>query len=316
MNQVIRVFETAALTVAEALAGFLASCKARNLSQETVNYYRHRLTAFRNFLESKEPTPAATEVTPSDIREFLTVELERNSPTTASHSHCALSAFYRHLEREGCVKVNPMERVEKPKRRKVIIQTVTAAQVEALLRTCGRDFYGVRDKALLLTLLDSGLRASELCGLKLDDVNLEEQTALVLGKGDKERIVPFGASVKAALVSYLNRRGDDHGPMFVNHYGDTLTRYGLRDMVIRRGQEADIKGVRMSLHTLRHTFAVSYLRNGGDVFSLQKLLGHSDLTMTRRYAELSEQDVLEKHRRFSPMDGLKPKSKSGRQRLR
>lgn len=317
MNQVIHVFEAATPTVTEATNGFLASCKARNLSPQTYDYYRHRLTAFAKFLEANGGDKAAAEVTTADVRAFLTQQLEENSPTTASHSYTALSAFYKHLEREGYVNQNVMARVEKPKRRKTLIQTLSAAQVEALLRTCvGRGFYAVRDRAALLALLDTGLRASELCGLELDDLSLEEQTMLVLGKGDKERVVPFGASVKSALVSYLNKRGDDAGAVFVNHFGEPLTRYGLRGMVIRRGQEGGITGVRLSPHTLRHTMAVSYLRAGGDVFSLQKLLGHSDLSMTRKYAELSEQDVLEKHRRFSPMDALKPKAKSGRRRLR
>ena len=104
--------------------------------------------------------------------------------------------------------------------------------------------------------------------------------------------------------------------MFVNHYAEAFTRWGLRDTVSKRGRQAGVTGVRCSPHVLRHTCAVMYLRNGGDVFTLQKLLGHEDLTMTRRYAELSQTDVQEKHRLYSPMDALRPKTKTGRTRLR
>ena len=105
--------------------------------------------------------------------------------------------------------------------------------------------------------------------------------------------------------------------LFVTCYGDPLDRYRVARIVGSRCTQASITGVRCSPHTFRHTFAVTYLRNGGDVFSLQKLLGHSDLMMTRRYAELSQTDVQEKHRLYSPADRLEsPKNGQGRKRLR
>jgi len=313
MNQVVRLFEAAALTLTAAADGFLAACRARNLSPRTQDYYRYRLQAFARFLAQDAEV---AKISPAQIRDFLTSELERHSSTTAAHSYITLSALFAHLEREGQLDANPMSRVEKPKRRKTVIQTLSAAQVKSLLGALGRDFYGVRDRAALLILLDCGLRASELCGLEVGDASLEEQTLLVTGKGSKERVVPFGTAVRSALVSYLARRGDADGPLFVNHYAEAFTRWGLRDMVSKRGRQAGVTGVRCSPHTLRHTFAVSYLRAGGDTFSLQKMLGHEDQAMTKHYCELADSDVREKHRKFSPVDALAPVARTGRKRLR
>jgi integrase/recombinase XerC len=300
-------------TLAAAIESFLATCRARNLSPNTCEYYTYRLRAFRTYLEADTPPDA---ITADVIRDFLSFELERNSPTTAQHSYCALRAFFAYLESEGFVSDNPMTRVAKPKRKQSVIPTLNQSQVEALLATCGRDFYGVRDRAIILTLIDCGLRVSELVTLKLDDVDLLRQTLLVLGKGNKERLVPFGNTVKQALASYIARRGDlETDVLFVGHLGEPMTRHAVRWMLRIRGKEAGITGVRLSPHTLRHTFAVSYLRAGGDTFSLQKILGHSSLDMSRRYAELADEDVFERHRMCSPADRLNVR-KEGRRRLK
>ncbi|OFX14803.1 MAG: hypothetical protein A2Z18_03560 [Armatimonadetes bacterium RBG_16_58_9] len=261
-------------------------------------------------------TPAT--VTPQIVRAFLTAETESNSASTAAHSYVSLRAFFNFLVRDGFVAVNPADSVDKPRQRRKIIETFSLDDVERMVATCGKDFVGVRDRAMILAMLDCGLRASELCGLSINDVNWAEQTLLVVGKGDKERIVPFGNVTRQALAEYVPRRGQLETQMlFVSIYGAPLDRYRVRTMVKERCETAGIKGPRCSPHTLRHTCAVQYLRNGGDVFSLQKLLGHADLTMTRRYAELSQTDVREKHRACSPADRLQATaSRSARRKLR
>ena len=219
---------------------------------------------------------------------------------------------------DGLLDQNPIDRVDKPRRRRAVISTFSPEEVESILATCRNDFVGVRDRAIILTLLDCGLRASELCGLRLEDIDWREQTLLVVGKGDKERIVPFGSAVRRVLGEYIGRRGDlPCRELFVSVYGEPINRHRLRAIVRRRCEAAGIKGVRCSPHTFRHTFAVMFLRAGADAFTLQKLLGHSDLAMTRRYCELSRTDVLEKHRLFSPADRLRPVGPtSGRKRLK
>lgn len=302
------------ITLNAAIDGFLSACKARNLSGNTSVYYTNRLRAFRTFLEGDVKL---AEITAERIRAFLAFECERNSSSTAAHSFTALSAFFNHCVAEGLLEANPMANVKKPKRKVCVIPTMSMEQVEAMLRTCGKDFIGVRDRAIILTLIDTGLRASELVNLELDDVDLAGQTMLVFGKGAKERIVPFGSVTKQALVGYIARRGElETKKLFVNCYGEPMTRNGLRLALRDRGKAAGITGVRLSPHTLRHSMAVQYIRNGGDTFSLQKLLGHSTLDMTRRYAELADSDVIEKHRTCSPADRLSSSvKKTGRRRL-
>jgi integrase/recombinase XerD len=307
-------FNSLADDMAAAVESFLNYCRAKNLSKNTLIYYQHRLRAFRDF--APDLTPATTKR--DAVRGFLARETQRTSPATANHSFIALRAFFGFLHREGFIEEIPTDGVEGVRRRRTVIDTFTQTQLEAIIATCGKDFTGVRDRAILLTLLDCGLRATELCTLTLDDVAWNEQTFLVVGKGDIERIVPFGVTARKALVQYAARRGTlETKSLFVSWHGDPLDRYRLREIVQEHCNQAHVTGVRCSPHTFRHTFAVSYLRNGGDVFSLQKVLGHSDLTMTRRYAELSQMDVQAKHRLYSPADRLQgEQGAKGRKRLR
>lgn len=194
-------------------------------------------------------------------------------------------------------------RVAKPKRKQSVIPTLNQSQIEALLATCRRDFYGMHDRVIILTLIDCDLRVSELCGLRLEDIDWREQTLLIVVKGDKERLVPVGNTVRRALGEYIGRRGDlPCHELFVSVCGEPINRHRMRAIIRRRCEAIWIKEVRCSPHTFRHTFAAMFLRAGADAFTLQKLLGRSDLAMTRRYCELSQTDVLEKHRLFSPAD--------------
>ena len=130
-------------------------------------------------------------------------------------------------------------------------------------------------------------------------------------------MVPFGASVRSALSSYLARRADvETKQVFVNQYGEPITRHGVAYMLRERGKAAGITGVRLSPHTLRHTFARTWLLNGGDAMSLQKMLGHSSLEMVRNYVNLAASDVSAIHRNVSPADRIAGSAKPGRKRIR
>ena len=320
LGQVVRI---AALTdpagnIHAAIESFLLFCRAKNLADQTINYYYYRLQAFQRYLEGQAPDTMPQDIMPQLIREFLADELERNSPSTVNHSVIALRVFFNYLVGEGYLARNPMENIQKVRCKKALIETFSRDQVEAVLATCGKDFLGVRDRAIIMSLFDCGLRASELCGLTLDDISWDDQTLRVLGKGDKERIVPFGQAAKYALMQYAGRRAQVASRFFfVNCYSGEMDRYRVRDIVKARCKQAGVTGVRCSPHTLRHTFAVEYLRAGGDPFVLQKVLGHSDLTMTRRYCELSQTDISEGHRLHSPADRLHTLTpRTGRRRIR
>lgn len=312
MAQIVKVFEDARVTFDAAVEVFLSMCRAKNLSQNTVDYYRYRLKAFAGRC-GLDPC----DVKPAHIRDFLIYERESNSATTAHHSLIALRAFFGALIEDGVVTENPALAVDRPKRRKTVVPTLAPEHVDALLATCGRDFVGVRDYAVILTLLDTGLRVQELVSASLDEVSIELQQLKVVGKGDKERVVPFGSGVRAAISSYLARRGDTgNRTLFVNQYGEPITRHGVAYMLRARGKTARITGVRMSPHTLRHTFAKTWLLNGGDALSLQKMLGHSSLDMVKNYVNLVAGEVSAIHRNVSPVDRMQATAKTGRKRIR
>ena len=161
----------------------------------------------------------------------------------------------------------------------------------------------VRDRAILLLLLDTGLRVSEAGGLRLGDLRADG-TLKVRGKGSKERIVPVGATARTAIVRYLGQRGPGRPTTRSSSAGaGALDGRGIQQAIRRLKTRIGVTG-RLSPHSLRHTFARSYLVNGGDVFSLQRILGHTTLDMVKRYVALADVDLVERHRGASPADRL------------
>lgn len=231
-------------------------------------------------------------------------------PRTVKDYHGHLRTLFRWIVEEGGLTVSPMERIPSPIDRPDAIQPFTDEQVNALLAAAKRSQQPRRDEAFLLFLLDTGVRASELAHLRFQDIDLSTKKATVEGKGGKTRPVYFGRATARALWQYLNRDGREaEEPVFQSERGEALTRSGVFQLVERLGKEASVRGVRCSPHTFRHTFAVTFLRNGGNQFSLMNLLGHTNIAMTARYVRLAQADVEKQHRQFSPADSLKGKGK-------
>lgn len=246
-----------------------------------------------------------------------------SKPTSSGRAkafHSSLRAFFGWLVAEGELEVSPMERITAPVDRPDQVQPFSDDQLRALLVAARRPRRtpserrgsALRDEAIVLLLLDTGIRATELCSLTCDDVDL--QAALVQvreGKGGKGRTVPFSRDTKRALYKYLNERDADErdAPLFLsergNKAGDELTRSGLLQLIRRLGKVAGIEGARCSPHTFRHSFAVGFLRAGGNVFTLRQMLGHESLHMTNRYVAIAQADIRNQHRAFSPVARLK-----------
>ena len=216
------------------------------------------------------------------------------SPRTVKDYHAHLRTFFRWLVAEGCLDSSPMEAIPAPISRADQVRPFTETQVRALLTAARQSDHPRRDEAIMLFLADIGVRASELCGLRQSDVNMQERYAVVLGKGNKRRTVYFGLYTVKAITTYT--RGVERG--------GALTRWGLREIVERAGKVAAIETARCSAHTFRHTMAVTFLRNGGQVFALRELLGHTDLKMTNHYVMMAQADIASQHRRFSPVDHI------------
>jgi len=222
----------------------------------------------------------------------------------------ALRAFWSWAQREGFIEESPFSHVQIPKAPRKVMPTFTEEQLRRLVRAIDTSSAsGHRDYAILITFLDTGVRCSELTDLRVKDVNLEARLLKVWGKGAKERMVPFGKKVQGALWKYMMSCRPppivpryDH--VFLTCDGRPLTKDRVEAIVEHYGRKAGITGVRVSPHTFRHTFAVMFLRNGGNVFSLQRIMGHSTLDVLRIYVNMAQADIQEAHRRHSPADNM------------
>lgn len=205
----------------------------------------------------------------------------------------SIRAFWSWPLREGIVDQSPFNVVKVPKAPVNLMPTFSNSQIRAFLDAIDtRTPEGFRDYAVILTLLDTGVRVSELTGLRMRDTRLDEGTLRVLGKGNKERLVPVGRGLKRLLWRYISGLRPQPALVgldlvFLTVDGRPLTKNRVEAMIKKYGARAGLEGVRCSPHTLRHTAAVSFLRNGGGAFSLQQMLGHSSLEMTRHYCELA-----------------------------
>jgi site-specific recombinase XerD len=232
-------------------------------------------------------------------------------PRTVRDYHGHLRAFFRWIVSEDGLNASPVDRIPPPVSRPDQIQPFTPDQAQALLLAAKRSKQSRRDEAMLWFMLDTGVRASELCGLRRCDVDFQGRRCTVLGKGDKHRTLPFGGTAAKALWNYLkDEPRDPEEPLFLSQRGEPLTRSGLLQLIERLGKVAHVEATRCSPHTFRHTFAVEFLRAGGNVFTLQQLLGHTDLKMTNRYVALAQADIENQHRQFSPADRLKRRSRA------
>jgi len=289
-------------------AEFLLDRQARNLSPKTILWYQQSLAIFATFLQ--EQGVAATEdVTPSTLRHFvLYLQEHGHNPGGVRNIWGAVKAYLRWYGDELAAPdwPNPLRRVQTPRTPVRQMPAVPTESLRAMLATCKRrTFTGDRDRAILLALLDTGCRASEFVALNMRDLNLGMGSVLVRqGKGRKPRMTFLGTKARQALVRYLRHRGEllDDDPVWVGRGGRRLTYAGLREIVRRRAARAGVDTP--SVHSFRHAFALNALRNGADLVSLQRLLGHANLSILSRYLAQTEEDLAAAHRKASPVDGL------------
>jgi integrase/recombinase XerC len=233
-------------------------------------------------------------------------------PTTVSDYYRDLRALLNFLVADGVLEASPLANIKPPIARPDQIQPFTTEQQQALIQAAKKSRHPRRDEAMILFLLDTGVRASELCELKRKDLDLQGRSARVLGKGTKYRTVYYGPSTTRALWAYLREEArEEEQPLFLSDRGltagEALTRNGLLQFMRRMGKTAKIEATRCSPHTFRHTFAVEFLRGGGNQMTLMHLMGHTGLQMTARYLALAQADLAEQHRQYSPVERMKGK---------
>jgi integrase/recombinase XerC/integrase/recombinase XerD len=310
---------------------WLADGKAQGWSVRTLNDRRMAMNRFLWWLENEEElAPAYASLTPARIRRFLTYSREPQPrgrygsdqaiakrearPATVNAYFRMLRAFSNFCLQEGVLGETPLKNVKAPRVPTDQTQPLSPEQVQALADAARRTRTPERDLAIVLTLVDTGLRVSELASLKVGDANRGTGELTVIGKGGKRRTVYMGATARRTLWRYVEadrRQAQPDEPLFVasggTRQGAGLTSNGIGQVIEKAGKAAGISGVRCSPHTLRHTFAVNFLRGGGNLFELQQLMGHADLTVLRRYVALAECDLAAAHRGASPADRMRLK---------
>ena len=281
-----------------ALDTFLLSRQAARCTPKTLEHYTYTLGKFASFLrDGGITTPEA--ITPNHIRQYL-VSLQRSGlMDTTQHAHArGIKAWLRWLVREGELTESPMQRVDMPKLDARVPPPFSRDEVHKLLSVCDRSLMGIRNRAIVIGLLDSGLRLSEFCSLRVGDVNMRTGLCSVVGKGRKMRQVRFGAKARAVMVKYLAalREAEAGQPLW------GLSARGMQIMIHRLGRKAGVRPC--GPHRFRRTFALWMLRDGCDLHSLRLLMGHSDLTVLQRYLALAGEDIERAHKAHSPADTM------------
>jgi site-specific recombinase XerD len=283
--------------------GFLVAKRAGGAARRTLDFYRARLAEFVSFCEKRNVSTIET-IDAGLLREFLLVLAEAGHNPGGVHSYFRIvKAFLRWYEREAEPDGwrNPIRKVDPPKVPEQLLEPVDLATIARLVQACGADPLGLRDRAILLTLLDTGVRAGELVAFDLADFDaLGGTLAVRRGKGGQGRLVFLGFKARKAVRAYLKVRGRFAGPLFATRDGDRLRYTGLKSMVRRRAGQAGV--ARPQLHAFRRAFALEMLRAGADLLSLQRLLGHADLSVLRRYVKQNVEDLRAVHARHSPAD--------------
>lgn len=224
------------------------------------------------------------------------------SELTIAKDISGLRALGDYLERKGMWSENPAMELDKPKAARNLPKVLSIEQIDSLLDSIDKtSLSGKRDDALFELVYSCGLRISEVCTLKLANLHLEERLILVHGKGDKERLVPFGDRAYEKILVYLNEvrpelvKGRNVAELFVNYRGEAISRKG----VWKRFKELEaLSGVEAKVHTLRHSFATHLLQGGADLRSVQELLGHSDLSTTTIYTHVTDKQLEEAHEKY------------------
>jgi len=279
----------------------------KNCSALTITNYQKDLSAFASFIKS-EGLVEWLDITALEVRAYLAFLNEKKyARRTIARRISALKSFYKYLVRENKLEASPIAKVKSPKLEKKLPVFLDQIEITELLELPGIDPLGKRDAAILELLYATGCRVSELVGLTLDRVDLQNRFVLVLGKGNKERLIPIGHTCCSALAYYYPERKNLieqyhaplHNSVFVNNRGGKLTDRSVRRILDKYiNQLAISKNV--SPHTIRHTFATHLLENGADLRAVQELLGHANLSTTQIYTHVSSEHITAAYKKNHP----------------
>lgn len=268
----------------------------KNYSKYTIVNYGKDLKLFQKFLDS-EHISDVSKIDYIIIRNYLSFLYDFDfKKRTISRNISTLRSFFKYLTMEGIIKNNPMIMIENPKLDKTLPKTLNTFDLEKLLSIPTFDTpVGQRDSVILETIYSTGIRVGELINIKVNDIDLNERTIYILGKGNKERIVIFGHVLKEKMIKYLNdgrkelnKKNSEY--LFLNKNGGRITPRGV-ELIFDKITKKGMFNYKITPHTLRHTFATHMLNNGADLKTVQELLGHSSLSTTQIYTHVSNEHL-------------------------
>ena len=280
----------------------------RGLSEKTCIAYGGDLRFFAAYLKRRKIENAA-DVTRDDIVDFLAHEREQGMKgSTRARRTAAIRMFFRDLKERRRIPTNPADLMDAPKKALALPRVLSEAEVFAMLdEVKGDGPVPLRDRAMLEVMYGCGLRVSELCALKNDDIVADGELLRIFGKGSKERIVPIGGAAGRALAAYLGGSRESFAKgnlaethVFLTRLGKPFTRQGVFKIVRARAAAVGIAADRISPHVLRHCFASHMLSHGADIRAIQELLGHADIGTTQVYTHVDAARIGEIHRKHHP----------------
>lgn len=284
---------------------FFLDRKTRGLSKGTIQFYSKQLNRFLVYCEGQSITNLE-QITANEVRRYLLwMEEKGHNPGGRHAGYRVLKTFLRwwEIETEPDEWKNPFRLVAAPKVRQEPLKPIPMEDIKSMLQICENSLLGKRDKAILLTLLDTGVRARELVHIDLTDLNQQlTEATLRVTKNGKPRSIFFSPKSRKAIRLYLKTRKDNSPALWINRESTRLSISGLRQVLRRKALKANIQ--EWGAHSFRRTFALQALRNGMDIFSLQLLMGHSDLQVLRRYLAQSNEDLQNAHRKADILDRM------------
>jgi integrase/recombinase XerD len=287
------------------VGSFLLDRNARGCSKRTLDFYRNELTYFGCYLEALKIV-RMKEIEASILRQYFVKLGETRNKGGVHASYRSLKTFLNwYIEEHELDIRNPISKIKLEAPSKEPIAGIPLEDVRKLLAVCDKSFHGRRDKAIILFLLDSGLRREEMCNLNINDLDFQSGSVNVeRGKGGKKRTTYVEAKTLREVTRYLRFRKDTVGedPLWVSDERTRLTMAGLREVVRRKSVQAQVPEPR--LHDFRRTFAIESLRNGCNIFSLMRMMGHSEPSVLQRYLALVEDDIEKAHKKSSPIENL------------
>lgn len=274
------------------IEAFLKERLSQNLAKGTVGFYKQKLKPFVSHLETQE-IRYISQLTPNTIRDYLLLLEEKGHNSGGIHGYFrAIKAFLRWYwdEVEPDTK-NPITKVKAPRLVIEPIEGIKREEFDSLLEACEKNtYFGERDRTILLTLLDTGVRASELCNINLEDVNLVDSSILIRqGKGRKPRYVFFGKTTRKQIRRWISIRGREDSPLFINRYRERIVYGTLGEIMRRLSIKASVE--EPSLHDFRRAFCLECLRKGMSEITIARLMGHSTTQLIGRYAKQTKIDL-------------------------